>query len=133
MPAVAMHHEEDPRPVLLRKIGSVDGFEVFHNQVLIAVYISPEKTQGGIIRPDNNRDEDRYQGKVGLILKCGPGAFNDATGRWHWPEDIGVGDWVYFRVSDGWNLTINSHRDNICRQIEDIDIRGRIQHPDQVW
>lgn len=132
MPATAMFHAEDPKTALLKKIGPVDDIEVLHNEVLVAVYIAPEKTKGGVIRPTSNVDEDRYQSKVGLILKVGPSAFEQAEG-WSWPDGIGVGDWVYFRVSDGFNMTVNGSRDNLCRQLGDNRIRGRIADPDQVW
>lgn len=132
MPATLMLHTKDPREALLEKIGPVDDVEVFHNQVLVAVYIAPEKTAGGIIRPDSNRDEDRHQSKVGLIIKTGPTAFQN-TDEWSWPDDMSVGDWVYFRVSDGWNCTVNASRDNLCRMLDDVLVRGRIKHPDQVW
>jgi co-chaperonin GroES (HSP10) len=132
MPAALMLHEEDPKQFLLDKIGAVEDVELFHNQVLVAVYMAPEKTAGGIIRPDSNKDEDRHQSKIGLILKKGPMAFT-SDDKWSWPSDIGVGDWVFFRVADGWNVTVNGHRDKLCRILDDVDIRGRIQHPDQVW
>lgn len=132
MPAALMLHTTDPRKALIDKIGPVDDVELLHNQVLCAVYIAPEKTAGGIIRPANNVDEDRHQSKIGLILKTGPAAFAPDD-KWSWPSDMGVGDWVFFRVSDGWNVTVNGNRDNLCRILDDVDIRGRIQHPDQVW
>ena len=133
MPAMLMVHERDPREALKDKIGPVDDFELFNNQVLCAVYIRPEKTRGGIMLPDSTRDEDKNQGKVGLVLKVGENAFKDSSGKWTWPQDIGVGDWVYFRASDGWAITLNGQKDNLCRILDDVDIRGRIQHPDQVW
>jgi len=132
MPAVPMFHDRDPREALLEKIGSVEDLELFHTQVLVAVYIAPEKTAGGIYRPDANVEEDIYQSKIGLIIKTGDKAFKSDS-KWSWPEDMGVGDWVYFRVSDGWNVTVNNSRKNVCRILEDVDIKGRIQQPGQVW
>lgn len=132
MPAVAMLHEKDPKQALIDKIGSVEEVELFHTQVLVAVYIRPEQTRGGIILTEQNRDEDKHQGKLGLILKTGPAAFQ-GDDKWSWPEGVGVGDWVFFRASDGWAMTVNGHRDNLCRVLADVDIKGRIQHPDQVW
>ncbi len=132
MPATAMLHVVDPREALLAKVGDVSGIEVMHNQVLMAVYFAPEKTAGGIIRPDALKEEDRHQSKVGLILKMGPTAFV-SDGKWHWPEDMAVGDWVFLRRSDGWNVTVNASRDNLCIMADDVDIRGRIPQPDQVW
>jgi len=133
MPAAVMLHVEDPREALIKKIGDVSDIELCHNQVLVAVYMAPEQTKGGIILTDTTRDEDRHQGKVGLILKVGPLAFKDDTGKWVWPDGLGAGDWVYFRTSDGWQMTVNSSRDNLCRQLNDADIRGRIPHPGKVW
>ena len=132
MPAVAQLHETDPKDALIAKIGDVSGVELFHNQVLCAAYLSPGKTKGGILRPDQTKDEDLYQSKVGLILKMGPKAFL-SEGAWSWPDDMAVGDWVFFRVSDGWNTTVNSFRMNVCRILHDVDIRGRIPHPDMIW
>lgn len=129
MPAAVMLHEKDPRQDLLKQVGDLSEFEVFHNKVLCAIYIAPEKTAGGIIRPQTNIDEDRHQGKIGLILKTGPKAFLGDK-EWSWPPDTGPGDWVYYRVSDGWAVTINKV---LCRILDDVDIKGRVQHPDQVW
>lgn len=129
MPATAYTHEEDPRERLLRAIGDISHKDIFHNQVLCAVYIAPEKTAGGIIRPQQNVDEDKYQGKVGLIIKMGPLAFK-SDDKWIWPDDMGVGDWVWYRISDTVGVTINGQ---MCRILDDVDVKGRTDHPDGVW
>lgn len=134
MPAVAMVHDESPDKVLWDKLGDISDIEVFNNQVLVAVYVRPEKTKGGIILTEQHRDEDKNQGKVGLVIKAGPEAFV-SDGKWTFP-DIKVGDWVFFRASDGWACTINrgGHDQNVlCRIVDDVNIRGRVAHPDQVW
>lgn len=130
MPAMVMLHEEDPKTVLLEKLGDISDFEIFHTQVLCAVYQRPEKTRSGLLLADSTRDEDKSQGKVGLIVKMGGSALHDADGKWSWPEGTGMGDWVYYRASDGWPVTVNGV---LCRILDDTNIRGRIQHPDQVW
>ena len=38
MPAVAMLHEADPREVVLKKVGTLEGIEVFGNDILVAIY-----------------------------------------------------------------------------------------------
>jgi co-chaperonin GroES (HSP10) len=96
----------------------------------VAVYIRPEKTKSGIILSDKTRDEDRYQSKVGLIVKKGPSAFVDDDGKWFSGLDVNEGDWIVFRPSDGWNITVNG---TLCRMLDDMSIRARISHPDQVW
>lgn len=127
---IVMAHDADPREALRKEVGDVSDIEIFNMQVLVAVYIRPEKTKSGIILSDRTRDEDKYQSKVGLILKKGPSAFVDDDGKWFSGLDIKEGDWIVFRPSDGWNVTING---TLCRMLDDMSIRARISHPDQVW
>ena len=127
---IAMAHDEDPKGRLLKELGDTSNIEILNNQVLVAVYIRPEKTKGGVILPGQARDEDRFQSKVGLIIKAGPIAFIDETGRWFQDCNIQVGDWVVFRPSDGWNITINGV---LCRMLEDTSVRAKVSGPDQVW
>ena len=130
MPAMTMTHDTDPKQDILDAIGDLDEFQVFHNDVVVAVYLRPEKTASGIYLPDQHRDEDRYQSKVGLVVKMGPDAFEDETGTWFHGVKVKVGDWVYYRPSDGFNLTVNKV---LCRALKDTSIRGVIPTPDMVW
>lgn len=130
MPAVLMHHDEDPRKVAFDAVGDVTEIEVFNNQVLVAVYERPERTKGGLLLTQTTRDEDKSQGKVGLIVKVGPRAFKDPKGAWEWGDNMAVGDWIFFRASDGWATTVNT---KLCRLLDDTNVRGRIPHPDIVW
>jgi len=130
MPFMVMEHSTDPKKALKKEVGNVDNVEVFNNQVLVAVYTRPEKTKSGIYLTSGTRDEDKIQGKVGLVLKKGPQAFVDPSNNWFEGIDISLDDWVFFRPSDGWSVTINNV---VCRMLDDTNIRGRIQAPDQVW
>ncbi len=126
-----MLHEVDPGQALLEKTGDVTGVEIFNNQILVAIYQRPERTKSGIILTDNTRAEDKFQGKVGLVLKKGPTAFvADAHSGYVWEKPIDVGDWVFFRTSDSWPLKVN---DADCRILDDIKVRGRVAHPDLIW
>jgi len=125
-----MEHADDPKEAILNEIGSVDDIGVFNNQLLVAIYMRPEKTKSGIILSDQTRSEDRYQGKVGLVLKKGPTAFVDPDNKWFVDTDVEVGDWVYFRVTDGWSINVHGVS---CRMLEDTDIRGSTKYPDAVW
>ena len=127
---IPMNHEVDPRDVLLEELGDISEIELMNTQVLVAVYIRPEKTKGGIIMTTKSRDEDRYQSKVGLILKTGPSAFVDDDGKWFSGLDLRAGDWIVFRPSDGWNVTVNGV---LCRMFDDTAVRMRIPHPDSVY
>ena len=130
MPAMKMRHEKDPRAVLLEQIGDISDFELFNNQVLIALYIRPKQTASGLWVTDRTVEEDIYQSKVGLVLKLGPSAFEDEEGNWFNNVDINLHDWVISRPSDGWTITINKVP---CRILSDVNVRGRIQSVDQVW
>jgi len=128
--AYVMAHTTDPKTDLLKEIGDISDVEVFNNQVLVAIYIRPEQTLGGIILTNNIREEDMWQGKIGLVLKKGPSAFVDDSKNWFNGVDVEVNDWVVFRPSDGWGLTVNG---NMCRLLDDTVIRGRVNHPDTVF
>ena len=128
--AYVMDHALDPKKELISVLGDTSNVEIFNNQILVAIYIRPEKTVGGIILTNTIRDEDKWQGKVGLVIKKGPSAFVDDSKNWFNGITVDANDWVIFRPSDGWGLTINGI---MCRLLEDTVIRGRVSHPDQVF
>lgn len=130
MPHMVMTHDTDPKENLLNELGNIGEFEICNNQVLCAVYVRPQKTKSGIYLTSQTVDEDKIQGKVGLIVKTGPDAFTDDSGVWFKNMDWKLHDWAVFRPSDGWSVTVNGV---LCRILDDTDIRGRVQHPDQVW
>jgi hypothetical protein len=130
MPFMIMQHETDPAKAILDEIGDISNVEVFNNQLLVAVYIRPEKTKSGLLLPGQTRDEDKFQSKVGLVIKKGPSAFQDTSGEWFQDIDIDINEWIIMRSSDGWSITVNGV---LCRMIDDMNVRGRVDHPDRVW
>jgi len=130
MPFMSMDHSSDPKAGILKDIGDLSTIELFNNQVLVAVYVRPNKTKSGIYLPDATVAEDKIQGKVGLVVKKGPLAFVDASNQWFTDIEVNEGDWVIFRPSDGWGITINNL---MCRILDDTAVRGKITSPDQVW
>jgi co-chaperonin GroES (HSP10) len=130
MPFMIMQHEVDPKQKLLDELGDISTFEIFNNQILVAVYIRPNKTKSGIYLSDQSREEDKVQGKVGLVVKKGPSAFVDENNEWFNGVTVDVQDWVVFRPTDGWSITVNNV---LCRIIDDTAIRGKVDVPDRVW
>lgn len=130
MPFMIMDHEKDPKQKLLEDIGDVSAFEIFNNQILVAVYIRPSRTKSGIYLSDQSREEDKVQGKVGLVVKKGPSAFVDDDNEWFQGVSVELNDWVVFRPTDGWSITVNNV---LCRIIDDTAIRGKVDAPDRVW
>ena len=138
MPALQMLHDRDPKEALLEKVGDLSGVEVFGSDVLTAIYRRPEKTKSGIILVDDTRGEDVHQGKVGLILKMGPVAYIDKDGARF--RDIKEGDWIVFRPSDGWRVTLNTLQGNYskedivdCRIVSDGSVKMRVSEPDSIY
>lgn len=130
MTAKKMFHTVDPKKEIHDAIDDgLVNFDLFNNQVLVAIYVRPEKTASGIILTDKYRDEDKYQGKVGLVVKKGPIAF-EGNDDWFKGVEVGVDDWVLFRPSDGWQVNVNGVP---CRVLNDISVKGKLPNPDLVW
>jgi co-chaperonin GroES (HSP10) len=122
--ALVMEHALDPKTELLKQLGDISKLEIFGNEVLVAIYIRPEKTAGGIFITQNAQDEDKWQGKMGLVVKKGPTPLVDEK------NEVEIGDWVIFRPSDGWGLTVNNI---MCRLLDDRVVRGRNPTPDTIY
>lgn len=103
----------------------------FGHDVLIAVYTrANEKTAGGIIFPDSNR-EDEFQGITGLILAMGPLASDNNPEFLPWFGGLPprVGDWIGFNVQDGKMFKVGPIT---CRLIEWKYLRFATDAPDAV-
>jgi co-chaperonin GroES (HSP10) len=119
----------DPKAAHLHFLGKYED-EVLHSQVVVMTYVSPTRTAGGIIRPDQTKDEDRFQGKIGLVVAVGPGAFkDDGIAKFH-GKKIKVGDWVYTRYSDGLEFFYNGCS---LRIFEDVSIKAIVSDPTRYW
>src|SRR3954469_22158617 len=116
----------DPKKSMIEKVGDLSKIDVMFNMVLVATYIRPGTTSGGIIRPDSNLEEDVWQGKVGLVLKCGPDAFRDDDEVTFNGQKAEVGEWVVFKVGDAWQLLVG---DWPCRLVRDSSIRMKLADP----
>jgi co-chaperonin GroES (HSP10) len=129
LPYMVMTHDVEPAEALKKELGDISKVEIFNNQVLVAVYIRPGKTKSGIYLSDKTTDEDRFQSKVGLLVKMGDAAFAD-DGAWFANTKFNIGDWLVSKPSDGWSITINGV---LCRILDDINVRGRVDTPDRAW
>jgi hypothetical protein len=117
--------EDFKRHVLKVTVEALKGVDVMFNQLLLAIYIRPEKI-GSIIRPNSNVEEDVWQGKAGLVLKVGPNAFED-DGEYNFHgQSVSVGEWVAFKVGDAWALEVGGFA---CRLVRDSNIKLKVQDP----
>lgn len=126
--------QADPKQALLNSVGDISGIDVFHNQVLVATYIEPEKTAGGIIKPDRTLQENRFQGKAALVLKKGPLAFKDDSVAKFGGKDVSEGDWVFVYPSDGREFfVVDGSQGTSCRLFEDIHIKAKLSDPGLIY
>jgi co-chaperonin GroES (HSP10) len=133
----------DEKEAILSKLGDLSAVQIAQNEVLVAIYIRPEKSAGGILLTDRTRKEDNYQGKVGLVVKIGSACrfvrTNEATGVTY-GVDVQLHDWVVTRPSDTWPLDVNGGEDTSdpkaftnCRLVFDDQIRMKIPNPGMIW
>jgi co-chaperonin GroES (HSP10) len=121
----------DPKKVMMAKAGDLKGVELMGNRVLVAIYVAPEKTSGGIIRPTSQLKEDVWQGQVGLVLKKGAAAFEDdpRVNVYFYGQNAQVGEWVVFRPGDARRVQINGMD---CRFVEDTLIDMVVSNPELI-
>lgn len=134
MPVMQMVHDKDPKEVIFDQYKPyLDDLRPLYSLVVVAIYQRPEMTRGGIILTQQTREEDVYQGKVGLVIKLGTRAFEDTDKvAFKDTERAKVGDWVVFRASDGFPMDVGS-KDNHTRWLNDVNIKAIIKDPDQIW
>lgn len=123
-------NSKDPKKDILKIVGDISGVNVKWNMILVATYIRPSKTAGGIIRPEMNVAEDEWQGKVGLVLKLGPMAYQDDEETQFNGESVSVGEWAVYKVGDAWSVNINGYP---CRIIRDSSIKMTVSDPGIVF
>lgn len=132
--AVAMRHLVDPKNEIWDDVREyLDDVEPLGTDVLIAVYVRPERTAGGIIvdlGDKGMKHEDRYQGKVGLVLKMGPAAFREDEAHNWGGRAPKIGDWIAVNVGDTWSCELGKRR---CRIVEDVHCKLIVQRPDIIY
>lgn len=115
-------------------MAEVNAATLMGDRILVAKWI--RESVGRIILTKATRDEDKWQGKVGLVLKVGPVAFTDDQNNcWH-GQKADVGDWIVYKYSDGSD--INYQRSGTfdqveCKILRETDVVMVIPRPDYVF
>ena len=107
-------------------IGDLSGIRLFSAKLLVATYIQPRKSKGGIILTDNELQEDVYQSTVGMVVKKGPRVFVDDETSKFFGQNVEIGEWVVFRPGDGKRTQIRGVN---CREIDDTQISAVTDDP----
>ena len=123
-----IHDLKDRTQAIIDKVGDISGVEPMYNMVLLATYVSPNKSKGGIIMTQNTVEEDVWQGKVGLVLKLGRDAFKDSPeeGVYFYGQRVTLGEYVVFKVGDAWQVAVNGWP---CRLVRDSSIKMKTTDP----
>ena len=131
---------EDKQAIIARTTSAVNSMQLFGSRVLVATYVrsSETKSKGGIIFIDKTREEDKHQGKTGLVVALGHHAFKDSE-FWN-NEPPKVGDWVMYNIQDTRRIvlvapeatsTVDAQIE--CRIMEDTAIQGAVDDPTVVY
>lgn len=117
---------------VLQELGSLEDVDVYFNHVLVATYIGGEKIGASklLYRPQSSVQEDTYQGKVGVVIKKGPNAFQSDEEIDFGSQTVEPGDYVVYRTGDGWDITINGVA---CRMLADRNIKMRVKDPEVIF
>lgn len=133
---VPVKHKVDPKKALLERVGAIPDGLVQFSRILVAIYQPPivEKTAGGLFVAQNIAEEDRleaiHQGKTGIVVAVGDRAYIDDDHTHFHGTKVEVGDWVWFRPSDGMPCDVN---EQFCRVFDsERFIIGKLPHPDMV-
>lgn len=123
--------ENDPKQAILKAVGDISKERIQHCQVLVAISPGSKYHPGTrILKSDNAVMEDKWQGKVGLVLAVGPGAYQDTPQVKFYGQSVKPGDWVLTQPSAGLELYI---REVPCRLFEDVNIRIVVHDPEIYW
>lgn len=107
----------------------LDNVQLMRNRVVVGTFVRPGKI-GTIILPDRMRDEDRFQGKAGVVLALGPSAFHFAEDPM--PSEIPkIGDWVFYRPAETSEICIGEGAP--CRMLYDDVVVGILKDPRLIW
>ena len=94
-------------------------------KLLIAIPPKEEKTEGGILLPEDTRRREEAASITGMILKIGPDAYTDQE-RFHsgaWSKE---GDWIVMRSYTGTRIEVHGQA---FRIINDDSVEAIVEDP----
>ena len=94
-------------------------------KLLIAIPLKEEKTEGGILLPEDTRRREEAASITGMILKIGPDAYTDQerfpSGAW-----CKEGDWIVMRSYTGTRIEVHGQE---FRIINDDSVEAIVEDP----
>lgn len=112
----------------------LDRFDMKLNGVLVALFMRPDTTAGGIILTDETLKEDIYQGTTALVLKLGPRCFEDSEAlTWTDSDRFKPDDWVLIRRSSAGGFRTRLNGVDCIHFENERGIKAVIPRPDLVF
>lgn len=100
-------------------------------RLLVAIYKTAEKTEGGVIKPDELLAREDHAQMVGYVVAMGADCFKDKA-RWPSGEPLcNEGDYIMFRSYAGTRFKL-SGTDTEFRLINDDAVEAVVMAPDKV-
>lgn len=146
--ALRVVHKTDPKKVIYDDVGHLlKGFEPLADRILVVVYERGNQgkdvetvTPGGIIVVETSNGvlrEDKWQGRVGLVVAVGPIAFkSDASHQWG-DRTPKIGDWVMFDTTNTspFDLPLKDGRHRRARFVQDVYVEAIVPEAtfDAIW
>ena len=93
-------------------------------RILIRPLPAAEKTKGGIILTDRNKEDQAYLNSVGQVIAMGSECYSDRKKPW-----CKVNDWVVFGRYAGAKISVQKVKMVI---INDDEVLGTLENPDLV-
>jgi co-chaperonin GroES (HSP10) len=121
---------------ILNKLGDLSDIRVPLNRILVSIWATDEeyRSEGGLLihRPDQTKDENKWQGVSALVVKMGPHCYAKNPDIEFVAEDrCEVGDWVLFRKGSGFRVEAWLHE---CVMLEnEKSIYAILDRPDMVF
>lgn len=82
----------------------------YGERVLVQLRSPKKKSAGGLLLPEETRDQEKWMTTVGLVLMVGPLAFRDRATLQPWPEGIWASPGDYVRCpqhgGDRWEIPL---------------------------
>jgi co-chaperonin GroES (HSP10) len=100
-------------------------------RLLVAIYKTKEKTEGGIIKPDELLAREDHAQTLGYVVALGPDCFQDEK---RWPSKIPLckeGDYIMFRSYAGTRFKLEG-TDTEFRLLNDDAVEAVVMNPDRV-
>ena len=131
-PAEAFFNPDEERAKLMARFPDLASIQIFGPRVLVAKFIR-DKLSANLAVAKNTQTEDKWQGKVGLVLAMGHLAFKSDGENNFGPDKVSVGDWVLYEYGDGADADYQpaGSFDKVpCKFINDVQITGKVTRPD---